>query len=201
MLFFLTGTIQSGKTRWLEQVACTLASRGVGCVGVLAPGVWVRDAGGSGGADLEKIGIDNVLLPERERIAFAQRSDLVVDGNVDRNSQSFRAGLGWAIRDEALSQVNRHFERNALRWSSASNQRLLIVDELGRLELVGEEGLTAAVAMLDAGASQGVPHAVVVVREALLPLARERFAPADWGGMVAISPDPAARIRILQLFC
>ena len=40
MLFLLTGDIQIGKTRWLEQLICDMCARGVECAGVVAPGVW-----------------------------------------------------------------------------------------------------------------------------------------------------------------
>ncbi len=40
MLFLLTGDIQIGKTRWLEQLVGDMRARGVKCAGVVAPGVW-----------------------------------------------------------------------------------------------------------------------------------------------------------------
>lgn len=65
---------------------------------------------------------------------------------------------------------------------------LLVVDELGRLELVRGEGLIEAMALLDRGPTPAFPHALVVVREDLLPIARERLAPA-WGVLRSIRPD------------
>ncbi len=38
MLFVLTGDVQTGKTRWLHDLVEEIASRGVLCEGVLAPG-------------------------------------------------------------------------------------------------------------------------------------------------------------------
>ena len=74
MLFILTGDIQIGKTRWLESTCRKLAADGIPCAGVVAPGVWVPsehdDANG-----FEKLGIDNLLLPQGERITFARRRD------------------------------------------------------------------------------------------------------------------------------
>ena len=73
MLFILTGDVQSGKTRWLERLVAELAADGVESRGVLAPGVWrLRADGddggprplGSGEGAYEKLGIDNVLLPQ-----------------------------------------------------------------------------------------------------------------------------------------
>ena len=73
---------------------------------------------------------------------------------------------------------------------------LLIVDELGRLELMRGEGLVEAMALLDRGPTSAFPHALVVVREDLLPLAHKRLAPV-WGAPVPIHPDEegAARVR------
>lgn len=69
---------------------------------------------------------------------------------------------------------------------------LLVVDELGRLELVRGAGLTSAVAMLDAGPTWRFPHALAVVRAGLCGLAEARFS-AVWGGARALAPGDAAR--------
>ncbi|CVH79715.1 putative ABC transporter ATP-binding protein YxlF [Coriobacteriaceae bacterium CHKCI002] len=70
--------------------------------------------------------------------------------------------------------------------------RLLVVDELGRLELERGCGLVAATELLARGATARFPHALAVVRDWLLPRAVERFG-AAWGGARAISPDDGAR--------
>lgn len=219
MLFALTGGIQTGKTRWLSGLVEGLLADGVRCAGVLAPGVWrrrdafaelpagERSAGGRVGSAYEKLGIDNVLLPGGDRVGFARRADLAREsGLACRDSQSSRAGLGWAIDDDAIARVNAHFEMLAAAADDASSPKdgsacvwrqdvhrgqapsLLIVDELGRLELLCGEGLAAAVALLDRGPMPAYPHALVVVREDLLPIARERFQPA-WGGIAPLRPD------------
>lgn len=72
---------------------------------------------------------------------------------------------------------------------------LLIVDELGRLELMRGEGLVEAMALLDRGPTRAFPHALVVVREDLLPLAHRRLAPV-WGAPVPIHPDDAGVGRV-----
>ncbi len=69
---------------------------------------------------------------------------------------------------------------------------LLVVDELGRLELVRGVGLASAVAMLDAGPTRRFPHALAVVRAGLCGLAEARFS-SVWGGTRALAPDDAAR--------
>ncbi len=203
MLFILTGDVQIGKTRWLEGVCEELAAAGANVAGVIAPGQWVArpegQAGGKHGLDgagrFEKLGIDNVLLPQGRRIVFARRRDLAQAGDeFAGGAQAKAAQLGWAISDDAIGQVNAHFEQLAAGSQPAGG--LLVVDELGRLELMRNCGLTAAMDLLDQGPTREFPNALVVVRETLLDLAKERFGPI-WGSIKAIAPDDEARAELL----
>ena len=243
MLFLLTGDVQIGKTRWLGALADELAGEGVAVAGVLAPGVWRERApheasgerGLAGEGRFEKLGIDNVLLPAGERVAFARRRDLALaEGSFDPTSQSAAAQLAWEISDDAIARVNAHFDALARRDArrahpespenpeSAGNPArmfhvkhsfaqtdvsretfrageprpgLLVVDELGRLELMRDGGLTAATALLERGPASGFPHALAVVRDWLCPCAEERFA-AAWGGAEVLAPDERARALV-----
>lgn len=240
VLFLLTGEVQSGKTRWLENLLAQLAHRGVESCGVVAPGVWrrcgehvqegdvhlgadtrgsdlsagidVQGNGVSAGADIcgvqsgssavagvyEKLGIDNVLLPDGVRLSFARRRDLAQqEGMLDPASQSATARLAWEISDAAIAQVNAHFD--TLAQVTASHSSLLVVDELGRLELEHGCGLTSAVDMLSQGATARFPHALVVVRSWLRSRAEERFADV-WGGVCAIEPGDVARDAVFRSF-
>ncbi len=259
MLFLLTGDVQIGKTRWLEKLCGDLAAAGVCVAGVIAPGQWVPRAeeqpGGRHGFDgegrFEKLGIDNVLLPQGERIVFARRRDLAEgDQPFAQGEQAKAAQLAWAISDEAIAQVNNHFTMlaamgqrdcpfvplpggdangrattggasadgdsagghptagGALTGAVSASEKLapaiatgsfLVVDELGRLELLRGCGLTNAVALLDAGPTPTFPHALAVVRETLLDQAINRFAPA-WGKPHPIAPGDEARQLILNTF-
>lgn len=255
MLFLLTGDVQTGKTRWLAALADELASGGVDVAGVLAPGVW-RERGRAGEGRFEKLGIDNVLLPTGERIAFARRRDLALaEGSFDPTSQSAAAQLAWEISDDAIARVNAHFDAlahgaaapadrarpavsaapadhacpesstalsnparpalpdevfhvkhsfaqtNVSRETSGAVEAcetrsgLLVVDELGRLELMHDGGLVSATALLAQGPRTGFRHAIAVVRGWLLPRAEERFA-AAWDGAQAIAPDDASRALV-----
>ena len=118
MLFLLTGDVQVGKTRWLESLCASLQAAGTCVAGVVAPGQWVPrpegQLGGKHGFDgagrFEKLGIDNVLLPQGERIEFARRRDLAAKGKAfAEGTQAKAAKLGWAISDTAIAQVNSHF--------------------------------------------------------------------------------------------
>lgn len=241
MLFLLTGDVQIGKTRWLESLCADIAAAGTCVAGVIAPGQWVprpaEQPGGKHGLDgagrFEKLGIDNVLLPQGARIAFARRRDLAREGQAfAEGRQAKDAQLAWAISDEAIAQVNAHFAAlqtfaaNRSQPSSAATGKpsaemqgsvqpkshrerpalqlkpgaLLVVDELGRLELLRGCGLTNAVALLDGGPTPAFPHAITVVRETLLGEVCRRFAPA-WGEPIVIAPDSKGRHRVLDAVC
>lgn len=209
MLFLLTGDVQIGKTRWLESLCASLQAAGTCVAGVVAPGQWVPrpegQPGGKHGFDgagrFEKLGIDDVLMPQGERIEFARRRDLAAGGKAfEEGAQAKAAKLGWAISDTAIAQVNSHFA--ALAKQAANETRLaphavLVVDELGRLELLRGCGLTNALAILDAGPTPQFPHAIAVVRETLLDEARRRFK-LLWGEPIAISPGNASRELVLE---
>lgn len=210
MLFLLTGEVQIGKTRWLEGLVADLAERGVPCAGVLAPGQWVASAGErADGNGYEKLGIDNVLLPSGECIPFARRGDLArADGTFDEGSQAARAELAWHISDAAIERVNAHFEklRSLVRAESVSESEasprlrrpgLLVVDELGRLEIWRGGGLTEAVALLTEGPSAAFPHALVVVRDYLADDAEALLA-AAWPDRMRIAPDEEGQVAVLS---
>lgn len=278
MLFLLTGDVQIGKTRWLENLCSSLQAAGTCVAGVVAPGQWVPrpegQPGGKHGFDgagrFEKLGIDNVLLPQGERIGLARRRDLAAKSKAfTEGTQAKAAKLGWAISDTAIAQVNAHFATlakqasiapadsgaddstttqaevgtpaaapldngvcppvaaetaaktsplvqtntgestaakaggNVLAAAPAANETqlaphaMLVVDELGRLELLHSCGLTNALAILDAGPTPQFPHAIAVVRETLLDEARRRFEPR-WGKATVIGPDDAARNLVLE---
>lgn len=291
VLFVLTGDIQTGKTRWLAGVLEELERDGVPCAGVLAPGIWrecgfgaAEDGmpvavGGEAGAPaevggesaastaprFEKLGIENVLLPQGEHLLFALRRDLatqdetgrsIVDSDATRlleeaarerlvagapvaggaeavggmggvvaggakvangngpaagaASQSAAAKLGWAIADDAIDRVNAHFDElsqgiaqlgtPSLADAAASEPAgLLVVDELGQLELLRGRGLVSAVSLLQAGPSARFPHALVIVREWLLDKAEESFFGA-WPERAIVTADDDARCALRQAF-
>lgn len=240
MLFILTGEIQIGKTRWLQSLVESLSRDGVLCSGVLAPGDWAPKPDGG----FEKRGINNTLLPQGETIAFARRRDLAeAEGSYDQNSASARAKLAWEISESALAYANVHFARLACREvEGESNRRiaredgregesrrevdqppfgrfegpeLLVVDELGRLELCHGEGLTEALALVAAGtpdqwasedgelresASGSIiypKHCLIVVRQWLIDKALEKFEDT-WGEIKVIGPDSEGVIAVRE---
>ncbi len=192
MLFILTGDVQTGKTRWLQSLIDSLNENGISTQGVLAPGVWrsgndpdaVQEYVDENG--FEKLGIDNVLLPDDERIPFARRRDIAeAEGLLNPDAQSEKANLLWHIDEDAICTVNDHLA--SLPHPTACSKSLLVIDELGRLELLRAGGLVEAINLLEQGPSVPFPHALVIVRAALLNEAKTRFP--LWGEPTLIYPD------------
>lgn len=175
-----------------------LEAEGVTCYGVLAPGVWetYEDLATHERA-FEKLGIDNVLLPQHDRIRFALRRDLAQEqGRYHPESQAGQAQLGWHIFDDAINVVNQHFAHIASLDKKPLQKGMLIIDELGRLELMRGEGLTEAVSLLEHGPTACFQDALLVVRDTLVSLAEERFT--AWGGCQRIAPDEASEHLVLK---
>ena len=179
MLFILTGDIRTGKTTWLEARVRELEAAGVPVRGVLAPGVWL---------DCKKVGIENALLPSRERVLLATPAG---DG--------CSTGLVWDFDAAALFRVNVHLIGLAAAASEKdARPGLLVIDEIGPLELRRGDGLTAALELLDAGPAPAWPHALVVVRAALAEEVAERMSPT-WGSVEPIRPDEAGARRLREV--
>ena len=200
MLFILTGDVQIGKTRWLQRLVADLDARGAAPFGVIAPGQWApRRNPAPDEEPFDKLGIDNVLLPEGTVVPFARRADLArKSGTFDEGSQAAQAELAWHISDEAIAVVNGHFAKALKGMDGGEGAKaaepsgaLLVVDELGRLELLHGQGLTAAVTLLECGPTRHFPHALAVVRDYLLPQAVRRFGSA-WNGVTVIGPTEQA---------
>jgi hypothetical protein len=262
-LFLLTGNIQIGKSRWLEGVVADLVQRGTLCAGVLAPGVWRKRTAAElraieqGSVDFElpqfslgtrgpfeKLGINNVLLPQGTVVPFATRCDMatheftvpnvslaptstVENSPADVVGAAGGAGVGvvptggavsagaagaagapmkfgWTFDGRAIERVNRHFDELAAEWARSARlrhfdkPRLLVVDELGRLELLCGAGLVSAVKFLQSPALfEPDACALCVVRESLLPAAHEMFAPY-WDKILEIGPDDSGKNALLS---
>ena len=176
MLFILTGDIRTGKTTWLEARVRELEAAGVPVRGVLAPGVW-RDG--------EKVGIENVLLPSHERVLLATPAE---DG--------CSTGLGWDFDADALARVNTHLTELA---AASGNMRggLLVIDEIGPLELRCSGGLTAGLELLDAGPAPAWPHALVIARATLAEEVAAHLEPV-WGRCALILPNKSCSGRLRE---
>lgn len=208
MLYILTGNVQTGKTRWLQKLIAGLEAADTITYGVIAPGRWIEHRNDDE-VTFEKTGIDNELLPQHELIPFARRACDVGDGEAERTcTQARKAQLGWAIDDSTLNRVNEHLSQVAQITANdiepsendrAKHTALLVIDELGPLELLYGNGLVNGLALADRGATSTLPHALVVVREQLLDQALVRFSNAPWGGIKTIYPTDEAFDELLAL--
>lgn len=204
MLFVLTGDIQCGKTRWLSTLVDELEAAGVRVGGMLAPGVWKPRKAGEYNkecqrnrpGDFEKWAIDNVLLPQHETIRFASRIDSMFMGEGAGPLDPNTVHLGWDIPQSALDAVNGHLDSLAeravasgsLSSESADGAGIIILDELGRLELLKGQGLVSILKLLDVGPTNCFPNALVIVRERILP-ALDTHDFSLWDGYTIIRPD------------
>lgn len=147
----LTGPIGVGKTTVAERVAGSALRQGVACGGLLAPAL-IDSCG-------QKAGIWGVDVASGERRILA------------------RTG-----RDLGGPEVGPYsFDRDALRWAvqvvegAIPRAELVLVDEIGRLELWQNGGLAPVLPRLAAGEAW---RALVLVRESLLAELRARLEPA-----------------------
>lgn len=133
----LTGVRGAGKTTWCSEVVATARSAGLRVAGLLSPGMW---------GDGLKTGFELVNIDSSEARPFGHR-------DVAR-----ALGLGW------------RFDADTMAWGNAvlaaiDAPDLLVIDELGPLELELSQGLSAAFPALEAWPSA---HALLVVRPTLV---------------------------------
>jgi nucleoside-triphosphatase THEP1 len=145
VVLVLTGDRGSGKTLTCQRMVQVAASRGLVTAGVVSPGLFRLG---------EKVGITAVDLRSGETRELARRQ---------REPQP--NCLGW------------DFDEGALAWSdvvvaAAPPCDLLVIDELGPLEIELGKGMTSAFAVLR---ERRYRLAVVVVRPALIDAFRVKL--------------------------
>ena len=182
MLYILSGDRQSGKTRWLCEKLKNLRIEGTEVVGVLAPGIWEETQSEGSAKSFQKLGISNILLPQNKTIQFATLNPNYNDSNVVQEENSDKMLNKWQFSEEAIKIVNTHFDELAKNRDKTSKQEvLLVIDEIGPLELKFNKGLISAVKLLELGQSTPMKNALVVFRPSIIDMAVERFA-KPWGG-------------------
>jgi nucleoside-triphosphatase THEP1 len=151
-IVLLSGPVGVGKTTVAERVAGDLGRRGWACGGLLAPAL-VNSCG-------QKAGIWGVdLLGGERRILARTDRDL---GGPAIGPYSFDAGaLDWALG--AIEGAIRGCD-------------LVVVDEIGKLELWQGTGLAPILPRLAAGEAR---RALVLVREELLAEAEQRLGDVE----------------------
>ncbi len=148
MILILTGESGCGKTTLCQRVVAALKARGVNVAGVLTLPRLAAQRG-------EKIGMEVEDVRTGERVALAER---VAVGKGTAN-------LSWQFDASGV-------ERGEQILRAATPCDVLVVDELGPLELIHNQGWISALNILRAGNYRG---ALVVVRPSLLENFRARL--------------------------
>jgi iron complex transport system ATP-binding protein len=149
-LILLTGLSGVGKTTWCSQLVALARERGLTVNGLLSPSVFKEG---------RKVGINIADLQSGETRQLASL----------RQGESGKIGTPrWSFDPEVTAWANRALEE-------AAPSDLLVMDEIGPLELLQGEGITAGLRRLDAG---DYKVACVVIRTSLLPNALQRWPDA-----------------------
>ena len=153
-LVLVTGESGAGKTTWCQELVLQARLAGLAPVGLVSPSVFEAGA---------RVGIDLVEIETGERRRLATKKE-----NKTSPSQPGLSTLAWNFDPAVLAWGNGILDRLA----AAS---LLILDELGPLEILDHKGLTSGLSLIDQKQYQ---TACVVIRPRLLPAALERW---PWG--------------------
>lgn len=163
-LLILTGGRGAGKTTLCQFLANRARAAGWDVAGVLSP------------AQVEEGSKTGILLKDPRRGEIQPLARLALPGEVSPT------GLRWIFDPAALAWGNELL-------AAATPCDLLVVDELGPLELVRGEGWQAGIAALDSGAFR---LALAVIRPELLDAARARWMDAE-----VIDVPAAGEVRTL----
>jgi len=166
----LTGPVHIGKSTVCRAVADLALGRGYCVRGILTPPILKRDG--------QRLGIEGVDLATGERRVLAKRcppSDPQGTGPAERQAAcDTHAAQETLVGDFSGPRVGvYHFDPEALQWGQETVARavavgcdLLIVDEIGRLELEQNRGFSHVLRLLETSI---VLRSLLVVRLELLP--------------------------------
>jgi nucleoside-triphosphatase len=169
-LVILTGQRGSGKTALCSLLVDKGRKAGWQVKGLMTPAVFEAE---------QKTAIDALDLHSRQRRLLARVRQ---DGDTGIQTMS------WTFDPQALEWGSR-----VLRESVPCD--LLVVDELGPLELLRSQGWTAGLDVLDNGEYK---LGVVVIRSELLEIARRRWPHAS--EIIVVSPEGALNL-VNQICC
>jgi len=149
-ILLVTGLSGAGKTTWCKRLAMLAEEKSMRVKGLLSPGVY---------KDERKKAINALDIESGESRQLA-----ILGERMETDLATPR----WKFNPETVAWANNFLEQ-------IEDCDLLIIDEVGPLELLRNEGLMAGVQMVDAGNYQ---VACVVVRSSLVPKALQRWPEA-----------------------
>lgn len=161
-LALVTGESGAGKTTWCLELVRQARHSGLAPVGLVSPGMYQAGI---------KVAIDLIELETGENRRLAMKK-----GDRTSSSSPGLATLAWNFDPAVLAWGNEVLDRLTL-------SSLVILDELGPLEILDHKGLTSGLRLIDQRQYQ---MACVVIRPRLLPAALERW---PWGEALDISKD------------
>ena len=146
-IIVITGQRDAGKTILCLKLILQLKTINKTVKGIVSPGLYVDD---------RKVGILARDIASEEEKQFAKYS---LGWNIEKPE------CEWRFFDDGISWAN-------VKIKDAIPTDILLIDEIGFLELEENKGWTAALENLDKGLFN---HAIVVIRPDLLPLANNRW--------------------------
>jgi nucleoside-triphosphatase THEP1 len=170
VLFIITGWRNTGKTTFCHFIIDGARERGLRVTGVLSPGVF---------EDYQKTGIEIEDLTSGERRILAHKGH-------DPSSE-FQLP-DWIFEKENLAWGNTIFKQSV-------PTDILIVDELGPIELEQQKGWVDAMQALD---GQAYRIAFVVIRPELLQIAKQRWPYAQTITLQSVNLVPSLSAEILR---
>jgi nucleoside-triphosphatase len=149
-IVLITGPSGSGKTSLCTRLVTLAKDAGLSAGGILCPAVF---------DDGKKVGIDQLEISSGELQRLGVRS---------QGSTANTVGC-WHMNESVMARGNQIF-------AGIKDHDVIIIDELGPLELEDGDGYQQALDLLDEGR---YCTAFVVVRPALLPIAKLRWPQAQ----------------------
>jgi len=172
-VLLVTGGSGDGKTTLVRQVAASLRERGVVVGGILAPGFW---------KDGSRSGFDVVDLADGRTAPLCRRLE---------DAEAGQAGTPFQFHPEGLRLGYEALAPDRLR---SRNVALVVVDEIGPLELAGE-GWAAA---LDSLVEQWCGPMIWVVRRDLLQKVKERWLQSEPEVLDVRSAAPSELVKLFE---
>jgi nucleoside-triphosphatase THEP1 len=166
-LLILTGTRGAGKTTLIGQLILAFRQRGVALTGLSSPAVFEED---------QKTGIAAVDL------ATDETRHLAVYAPQPKDPAAQHRPLNWAFDPAVITWGNQVF-------AQAVPTEVLVVDEIGPLELQRGQGWSGAILALD---SRQYHLAILVMRPELLAESLQRW---PWAEVMEVSQGDQVSAR------